>query len=74
MRALTVLLTDVVRPVADCCRVRASVREMAEVPEMEVVALWMEFCALVLAVRTPCSVLGSEVLTACQGVLVVFVK
>lgn len=65
IRAVTVWLAVSVRPVADCCSESASVSDNAEVALMEVVALEMAPCALVLAVRTLVRVVASAGLTAC---------
>lgn len=68
MSEVTVLLAEVVRPVAADCRVRASVRPRAVVPVMEVVAALMVLCALVEALRTLVRVVGSVAVTAwCWG-------
>lgn len=60
-RSETVVLTELVSPVAVFCRERASVKDRAAVLEMLAVACWMVFSTAVDAVRIGGAVLGSVV-------------
>lgn len=68
MSEVTVLLTEVVRPVADCCRVRASPRERASVAVICWVAVVMADWPAVEAERRLVRLFGSVGVTACGWV------